>query len=115
MAEISYVLRYEPTWWQDVCRIEPDLAKWALLIDGAETIIERTPEKVLSQTPFGNRIMPTADYVPDLRIRMYVMFRIVRMAPNGLVSMMHVLTEEDVRAGLFFDYDPDFVWEGECP
>jgi hypothetical protein len=29
--------------------------------------------------------------------------------------MRHVITEADVRAGLLFEYDPDFVWEGVCP
>jgi hypothetical protein len=115
MAEIQYSLRYELTWWQDVCRIEPDLAKWAELIDGAETFIERTPEVVPSRTELGDRVMPTAQYVPALRLKMYITFSIIRFAPDGLVSMKHVITEEDVRADLFFDYDPDFEWTGECP
>ena len=115
MADIQYVLRYENTWWQDVCRIEPDLVRWSELIGGVEDILERTPEVVPSETMFGSRVMRTAEYLPTSVPPMYVTFRIVRLPPDGLVSMRHVITEADVRADLFFEYDPNFRWQGKCP
>jgi len=124
MAGIRYSLIYESTRWEDVCRIERDGARWAALIDGAETFIERTPEVVPSRTAHGNRVMPTAKYVRGLAIPMYITFAILKFAVGdepsdpgdfGEVSLRHVITEADARAGLYFDYDPDFEWTGECP
>jgi hypothetical protein len=114
MADIQYVLRYENTWWQDVCRIEHDLVKWQDLIGGVEDILERTPEIIPVRTAQGSRVMPAHRHV-QLPFPMYVTYRVLRWAPNGLVSMRHVITEADARLGLFFDYDPAFEWKGKCP
>jgi hypothetical protein len=112
MAEIRYSLRYEETWWQDVCRIEPHPLKWEELFGGIEDFLERTPEAVPSQTRLGNRVMRVHDFGFREMPSMYVFFSIEREAtdperavpPGGLLSLMHVITEADVRAGLFYDY-----------
>jgi hypothetical protein len=113
MPEIQYVLRYEHSWWEDVDRIEPDRDKWAEMIGGVEDILERTPEIVPGKTARGSRVMRTEDYVPELPHPMYVLFRILRPAPDGLVSMRHVITEADARAGLYFDYYAE--WKDSPP
>jgi hypothetical protein len=119
MAEIRYSLVYEKTWWQDVCRIEPHPLKWEALIGGVEDILERKPEIITRRTRTGSYVLATRDY--DFRgvPHMYVLFRIERMAdpsdkavpPGGKLSLRHVITEEDVRMGLFYDYGEDLLEE----
>jgi hypothetical protein len=117
MAEIRYSLRYEHTWWQDVCRIEPQPVKWDELIHATEDILERKPEIITRQTKNGSRVLATRDFGFKNVPPMFVLFRIDRMAshpdraepPGGLVSLRHVITEEDVRMGLFFEYGDDLA------
>lgn len=119
MADIRYSLRYTDTWWQDVCRIEPHPLKWEALFGAVEDFLERTPERVPGRTNTGRRVMPTKQY--DFRDMppMYVYFDIDRLAdpapeavpPGGLLTLHHVLTEADVRAGLFYDYSPALAEE----
>jgi hypothetical protein len=119
VAEIRYQLRYETTWWQDVCRIEPDPIKWDDLVGGVEDILERTPEIIERRTRRGSYVMATADY-PHLRMSpMLVLFSIERPAapgelavpPGGLLSLKHVITEADVRMGLVYEYGDDLAAE----
>lgn len=119
MAGIRYSLVYEPTWWQDVCRIEPHPDKWGTLIYAAEDILERKPEIITRRTKSGSLVMATRDFEFKDVPHMYILFRIDRLAdpseepvpPGGVLSMRHVITEEDVQMNLFFDYGAELAEE----
>ena len=115
MAEIRYSLVYEPTWWQDVCRIEPHPLKWEEVFGAVEDILEREPEIITRRTRTGSLVLATRDYGFRHVTPMFVLFRIeepaVSVPPGGRVSLRHVITEADVGQGLFFDYGGELAEE----
>jgi hypothetical protein len=119
VAGIRYSLVYENTWVQDVCRIEPHPLKWEALFHAAEEFLERKPEVITRKTKSGSLVFVTRDYGFQGMPHMYVLFRILRLAdpsedpvpPGGQLSLRHVITEEDVRMGLFYDYSQELLEE----
>jgi hypothetical protein len=102
VAEIQYSLRFEHSFWADVDLIQPDRGAWGDMFDAIYDVLERTPEIHPVRIPeTGGRILPTRRHVsPRQMVPMYVLYAILRPAPDGLVSLRRVATEEDVRGGL---------------
>lgn len=107
MAQIQYSLIYEHSYWRDAEFIEADKEAWAELSNGFEDILERTPEIHPVVRPDAGRILPTLSHLSTAQMpSMFVLYRILKPAPDGEVLMLRVVTEEDVRAGRFRPTDP---------
>jgi hypothetical protein len=65
-------------------------------------VLERTPEIYPIARKDSGRILPTLQHFAAHEMPpMYVLYRIVKPAPDGKVSIMRAVTAADVRAGRF--------------
>jgi hypothetical protein len=102
MPPIQYSLVYEHSYWKDASFIEPDSEAWANLSNAFEDILERTPEIHPVVRSDGGRILPTLKHISSHEMpSMFVLYRILKPAPDGKVQVIRVAKEEDVRAGRF--------------
>jgi hypothetical protein len=102
LAPVQYSLVYEHSYWKDADFIEPDRDAWHDLAFAFEDILERTPEIHPVVRPDGGRILPTLEHFGAYEMPpMFVLYRILKPAPDGQVLMMRVAREDDVRAGRF--------------
>lgn len=91
----------------DDCELYPDEAMQRVLLDGLAFVVERDPyecsKALRHESPY--RLMRTEAYFGDVP-PMYVLLRIEKAPPEGVVALVRVRSVVDVRAGL------DFVTDG---
>lgn len=112
MSEIGppYQVREEPSFRDDCRLIHPDPQAFDELFAAIQFVLERAPYLLARPVDPDNHIWVRRfnSFVTDSGVEMpavRVSYQVVREPPNGLVSLRHVRTPEDVQAGMHDEED----------
>lgn len=112
MSEIGppYQVREEQSFRDDCQLIHPDAHSFDELFAAIQFVLERAPYLLARPLDAGGRtwVRRFNAYVTEDGVEMpavRVSYEIVSQPPNGLISLRHVRTPEDVQAGMHDDED----------
>jgi hypothetical protein len=106
-----YQIREEDSFREDLALIHSDPRAFDSLFAAIQFMLERAPyldakpvyeDRGIWVRKFHAHTTPSGDLMPEVRVS----YQIIRNPPDGLISLRHVRTPEDIQSGIHV-YDVD--------